>query len=324
MSNQKNTNTRPLLGAGQEEDLHLNGKGGRRMISGKNPAAKLDVTFLPEGTYSHGGCSQEHKPSAKGRSKQKSWQRDFTKLEQIEADCQLIRTCLRKMECRLDEVLDAAEKCQRLSEAADITLCLEDKEVQKMEAAKLGFVTNMDVIHRIMAKRPPTFINSEEVLAEWDDTAPLYRDIKAVVDDGSLYVKTPPLLNRNRHWTCEIQTDYFATFSAVVERKVLRILDELPTFVEKNVTIIASYPKDNLLIPDSNNLDTKSVVDAIVGSIPGEDSADCCTFFMASIHNEVLPKGVYFTVSEGFAKVPNIEGNIYKLERLFGGRESNP
>lgn len=324
IANEVKHNIRPLLGAGQEEVVLHKEEGERELTEGEELVEKPKFIFHTEMKVATSNSrNPKDSPTETGRSRRIGGKKSLTEFEQIEADCRQMRVCLRKMELRLDDILSAAKDCKRLHELIDSPLCFEDESVQKMESAKLDFVSNLDVIHRIIAKRPPMVIDSEQALTEWDDIAPLYRDIRVAVDNGSLYVKTPPLLNRNRHWTSRIQTDYFATFSSVVERKVLRILDELPCFVEKNVTMIAVYSKQNAFVVDTDNLDTKTLVDAIVGRLPGEDCGECCSFFSASVRSEALQEGAYFTVSEGFARVPDFNENIQNLERIFGRESSN-
>lgn len=305
----------PLFGGGLQKIFRPKKAGELMLTEEKNEEKRPQFTFssevetVPKRHQGIRPCRRFDEPKT------------LSVFEQIEADCKVMSSSLRVMMNRLGEISAAAKTCRWLVETFNTPLSLEDSEVQRLEKAKLGLVVSLDAIHRIMAKRPPMVIENDEALKEWDDIAPLYRDIQAVVDGGSLYVKTPPLFNRNRHWGSHAKTDYFATFSPVVERKVRRVLSDLPYFLDHNVTMIAVYPNDNQPIVDTDNLDTKSVVDAIVGNLPGADYGENCTFFSASIRSEALPEGVYFTVSEGFAKVPDFEENIQKLDSLFGRRD---
>ena len=111
--------------------------------------------------------------------------------------------------------------------------------------------------------------------------------------------------------------DYYSFFAPEVERKLGKVFDKIPDFEERNVNILAVYnnPKDRL--PDTLNLDIKTIVDALTGSIPGGDEATVCSFSMASVVSNLLPEGVYFTVESGFAIAPSLEGNIAAIGKVF-------
>ena len=146
--------------------------------------------------------------------------------------------------------------------------------------------------------------------------------ITAAVFDGNLYVKTPLLLNRNHlvrsSGSGSFSQDYNHFFCGQVDKKLREIQDIIPQFSYKNVNILAVYNLSRQAIPDTDNLDTKKIIDAITDFFPGGDGGGKCSFSSASIQTDEIDEGTYFTVSEGFAIVPDFKANYVLLKRVFG------
>lgn len=278
----------------------------------------VNLTFHHEVSIAKNeGGSQVDAPSNETNRKKGRAIAALSDVDQLLADCNILLDCFGKMARQTREIHRIALAYQKAKNTDDGRYLDAGEEGEALRKESDGLISNLDAILRIVSKRPPILDRSDKNIAEWDASAPLFRDIQVVVDGEAIYVKTPPLFNRNWHWSSRVKTDYYATFSPIVERKIQAIRSELPQFVKKNVTLIAVYPDGEYIIPDTDNLDGKTVVDAILNTLPGADCGDCCTFFSASIRSERLPRGAYFTVSEGFAQVPDFDKNIQKLENLF-------
>lgn len=153
----------------------------------------------------------------------------------------------------------------------------------------------------------------QQVEADWS--------VEIVVDDGTVYVKTPPLPVRNKYYSTargkSFSRDYLTFFADEVRRKMDVISSELPSYSAKNVSIVAVYPTSKNEIPDSCNLDDKAIIDAITSHFPGDDAALCCSFFSASLVSDTIPEGVYFIVSNGFWIIKPLPDATKKLLQLF-------
>jgi hypothetical protein len=146
--------------------------------------------------------------------------------------------------------------------------------------------------------------------------------VEIVVDDGTVYVKTPPLPTRNKYYSASkgksFSRDYLTFFADEVRRKMDEISAELPSFSAKNLSIISAYPTSKQELPDSCNVDTKAIIDAITSHFPGDDAALCCSFFEASLVSDTIQEGAYFVVTEGFWNVKTLPEVTRKLLQLFG------
>lgn len=147
-------------------------------------------------------------------------------------------------------------------------------------------------------------------------------DVRVVIKDGKIYARTPPLFNRNVHYFHTKSgtgvMDYFRFYGPILADKMMEIdMADYPLDAYKNVDLLAVYPIAEKNIPDTNNLDDKTVVDAILRpSITGDD-ATFCSFSSASIRSDVLKPGAYFSVTPHFGVRPNIEETVRIMTEIF-------
>lgn len=147
-------------------------------------------------------------------------------------------------------------------------------------------------------------------------------DVKVRFENGVLYVKTPPVFHNFKHTFCangkKIHKNYGGFYAYKLAHIMQNYCDECDTFGDRNVNILAVYDQKEKFIPDTHNLDFKMLVDAITNEMLGGDSWYCCSISMASMTSKVLKPGMYFTVTNGFAKTPEFNENLEKLTELFG------
>lgn len=188
--------------------------------------------------------------------------------------------------------------------------------MRKEEEVLSCFFSELDALFRMAIKRPMRIAKKDP-----DQTPklslPEEKDISVIIENDCIFVKTPPLFNRNRHWFGKGQVDYFELFSTIVEQKMMERIAELPCFTKKNVNGLFVYGAGDWEIPDADNVDTKKVVDAITRFLPGGDSGNTCSFSFASIRSNELAPGAYFTVSKGFAVQPDFLENYFNLIQIF-------
>lgn len=163
-----------------------------------------------------------------------------------------------------------------------------------------------------------TLLSAEAVLAPVSRKKHLDRMVSAAVIEGMLVVKTPHLLNRNvtRHGGKGrvFDVDYHSFFAPEVERTLDGFEGEIPAFSYKNICVLSAYREERTMLPDAENLDSKRIIDAILHRFPGSDGGKYCSVFQACFHDQELPEGAYFIVSEGFARIPDFLELVRKLK----------
>lgn len=149
----------------------------------------------------------------------------------------------------------------------------------------------------------------------------LEKIIRIAISGNILIVRTPHLLNTNTsYWRIgkrNIPVNHRGFFAREVERKLDRYQGHLPQYSAKNISVISCYHSDRNELPDTENLDKKQIIDAIVIHFPGSDDGDKCSLFQACLYRDDIEEGCYFVVSEGFGTVPNLEVLISELKRVF-------
>lgn len=146
--------------------------------------------------------------------------------------------------------------------------------------------------------------------------------IKVRLYDGALYVKAPPVFTNFNHMLPVngrlIQKNYAGFYSYGLAAVMQEYYDQCSCLGPRNINILAVYEKTARHIPDTINLDFKMMIDAITNEMPGGDQWNYCSFSMTSTVSDVLERGVYFTVTEGFGRTPDFKKNLKNLISLFG------
>lgn len=149
--------------------------------------------------------------------------------------------------------------------------------------------------------------------------------VKVQFEDGILYVKTPPVFHNFNHVFFaggkKIDMAYGGFYAYKVAKIMQNYRDECSTFGKRNINILAVYDPKKQFIPDTHNLDFKLMIDAITNEMFGGDSWNWCSVSMASATSDALESGVYFTVTNGFARAPVFSENLAKLTELFGANQ---
>lgn len=241
-------------------------------------------------------------------------------LTQLEHDCAAWMKELRSMEYSVEALTFLSGRCRTAIARAGAD-CYEMEDLaQAKEMYEERILENLENLYLISMQRQQ-MRDAKDIRggsSKEKKYLPFYNEVSIVVHNGVIYVKTPPLFNRNKHWKGRELVDYYTFISRVVAYKMMEQDDNIPKFFEKNLNLLAVYSRNIPIIPDADNLDTKTVTDAITNSLPGGDAGRYCTFSRASIHSDELPEGAYFSVTEGFTKAPDFWGNFSTLIELFG------
>lgn len=188
-----------------------------------------------------------------------------------------------------------------------------------------GYVQSLDALFSLylgsdLRNRCEAFRQSATHDFEDLDVPPI--GVKIEKNNGALYVKMPPLLcNVNQEFAAGgrlIRRNYSHFYAREIDRIMRNNSSEFGDFGKRNINVLALYSNLKPAIPDTLNLDLKCAVDAITNSMLGGDAWNVCSFSLASAICKEVPEGVYFTVSEGFAKSPNFDENLQMLILLFG------
>ena len=160
-------------------------------------------------------------------------------------------------------------------------------------------------------------IAEEDVKSSAEDEQNLSCSLE--IDNGIVYARTPNLYSR-----------YSSTYRTATSRSlILRCRKELERlteerippemrYSEKNIDtlFVYGYTRNPFTIPDANNVDTKSVIDGLVGFWSGGDGASC-SFSESTIITDELPPGTYFTITKGTRSQPDRVAQLSKLKQLF-------
>lgn len=146
--------------------------------------------------------------------------------------------------------------------------------------------------------------------------------------DDSVYVKLPLLGETITGFNANKKRNYPVThyqfFVQSLDASLTTIDNKIPPLCEKNITILYVYHPQRKDIFDTDNHDTKAIVDVICKHTLGGDAALSCSFFYASIRSEELPEGTYFVVSPGFGVVPGIDIITHNLRTLLSHLDEAP
>lgn len=248
-------------------------------------------------------------------------QKQFPSMERIaefQENCKQISYSLTRMEKALQDLLRLSERIASAEKNGELEdLCLElDLLIHEEEHVRGRVFSALDAVFRRINKRTFSLLD-DPTSSSNEQPIPYENDVFVFVENSAIYVKTPHLANRNKHGIRHSTVDYCEFFAPAVERKMKIVEAQLPIFLEKNIDILVVYPKETAYIPDAENLDSKKVVDAITRPLIGGDSGECCSFSSKVIRTDRLAPGSYFSVTEGFAKVPSLQNSIEKLSRIF-------
>ena len=157
--------------------------------------------------------------------------------------------------------------------------------------------------------------------------------------DGFVVVRTPMLASRwSKSQVVEARKARNPGFSKMFSEEVAALMVDIErglsraeseAFSDKTVNVFFLYGHNDR-IADSDNHDTKSIIDAITREFPFEDSATSCSFSFRTIVTKKIPASTFFVLAKGknnfitdktfaelFAKLPD-----KTLDIIFGQEES--
>ena len=133
----------------------------------------------------------------------------------------------------------------------------------------------------------------------------------AVIGDYFL-AKTPLAMHQykravtNRHGA-KMEISYDWTYGRILREIIFDNSRHIPGYREKNVSVLHICSQDEEYIPDTNNRDIKTLIDAVTLPFAGKDSARSCSIFTITIPTNEIKEGTYLIVSKGFGTVPLLE-----------------
>ena len=135
--------------------------------------------------------------------------------------------------------------------------------------------------------------------------------VTAVIGDNFL-AKTPLAMHQYKRQVVsrtgsKIEVSYDWTYGRILREIIFDNMRHIPGYREKNVSILHICSEETEYIPDTNNRDIKTLIDAITLPFSGRDSAVSCSIFTATIPTNEVKEGTYLIVSKGFGAVPDIE-----------------
>ena len=158
---------------------------------------------------------------------------------------------------------------------------------------------------------------SDKEIPDYGENIP----VSVKISGDTIIAQTPHLLTRITTFKYlggnRIPQTYSYFFAYEVSALLESMFDEIPQYEQKNVLVLAVYESSERNIPDTDNLDTKAIVDAITRFLPGEDNGACCSFSGISIRSGSIAPGTYFITTPGFGVSPNLDSTIKMLEKDY-------
>ena len=148
--------------------------------------------------------------------------------------------------------------------------------------------------------------------------------------DGTRLILHTPLLppggDRSKYYTHRNKyapsADYGHAFTEGVNGAMCRLLPKIPLevyqrFAEKMVSMIYIFPKGKRQLPDNDRYDTKAIIDAVTGFLPGGDEARGCTLTFQTVVSDTLEEGTYIIVSPGkYLRDADVENDLKALQTM--------
>ena len=162
---------------------------------------------------------------------------------------------------------------------------------------------------------PEDFSESQSSLPEltsdfFEKTKAIF-DVKAVVDDGCLFIKIPLLWSRylyhtkSKHYTKS--SDYLSWFDRELNQALSKIDDDIPHMEGKHFSYVFVIPDGKMTFADNDNYDTKHITDVISQHIGTTDSGLTTSFSSMSIREGALTVGTYIAVTPSFGNPPRLQ-----------------
>ncbi len=227
----------------------------------------------------------------------------------------MINNCSRHLErIQCEEMnLEAAEN---KSLANDVTYGI-GNDAAEFDSKNLGDLE--DIIDILFS-----FSEEDKILMGDMLAAPLVSEenIWGVFDGVRLMLHTPllpPGGDRSKYHTHRNKyapsADYGHPFVDAVNKAMSELLPTVPPeayrrFATKTVSFYYVYPSYKVQIPDSDRYDTKAIIDAVTGWLPGGDAALSCSLTFQSIQSDVLMKGTYIVVRPSVNEQKGIENDL--------------
>lgn len=256
-------------------------------------------------------------------------EKELLSIEKLSEMCEAVEWAAIEIEKKVEEMrlyLSAASEIER--ELKSIIAC-HHKDIGSDDSA-FDARDELEKIVLMLCKIHADIYSSLEnvqrfCMYKWSnscDSCPGWADKTEVrVVDGELFVRTPLLLNRNHQLIGTKKgvyaKDYRRYFCSELEQKLHSVIDSVDIPAQKNVCMLAIYHR-NGMIPDTDNLDTKKIVDALTEPLPGGDRGGLCSFCSASLQTDLLPEGTYFWIKKGFMMWPDPQEMINRLRTIFG------
>lgn len=175
------------------------------------------------------------------------------------------------------------------------------KNAQKIMTELLRFV---DIMYAEIGDFECDFADETGILlSDYGVCDRMLKGVELRVAEDCLILKTPHLISRNQRFTAAANGAFSKDHSAVFQREVAEKMKDAPprfkSLLNKTILCVFVYAPNRQYIPDADNLDTKTVIDAITAEMYGGDSGDCCSFIKTAIRSDVIQEGSFFLVYSG-------------------------
>ena len=225
------------------------------------------------------------------------------KIHEGESDSVELAALLAEYKLRINELLFNADSVNLMHlNDPEITKVIAEEDVKSSAEDEQNLSCSLEIDNGIVYARTPNLYSR-------------YSSTYKTATSRSLISHCRKELERQNHTLVENQAivgpPLYLLGAGVV---VGGFLFGLSLFYDR-VDLVAG-PRNPFTIPDANNVDTKSVIDGLVGFWSGGDGASC-SFSESTIITDELPPGTYFTITKGTRSQPDRVAQLSKLKQLF-------
>lgn len=229
---------------------------------------------------------------------------------------------LEKLKAKVQDSVETSERRRR--EGYPLDFCYNELHYRGLQDSVSGEIRRLtDKLYRISRRLPPLDPQDRNSYEIMEDNYQRYAEgvygirmfqSRNDAGDDVILIKLPMLEPEALYFVRAGKRNFPFCHSEIYSKEVA---DGMELLIAKDPEIIRRYAKktisfffvyetnDNVL--DSNNHDTKLIVDAITGSLFGGDAAICCSFSYETLITNSLAGGTYICLSPGKSNFANEE-----------------
>lgn len=244
------------------------------------------------------------------------------KCEEVCAELEKAQPIFAAKKTKLKSSLDASRR--QFEEGYPPDLCVDMSYYQGLQDDVDGHLHRLlRTLYALSRKLPLVDPEGKTVAAAREDHYHKYAEgvygIKVFLSENDkgeevILIRLPMLEVAPNYFSRSGKHNFPVTYGSIYSHEVA---DGMELLIKEDPTICRRYRMKTLSffflydtktgVADSNNHDTKLVIDAVTGMLLGGDTAYCCSFSFDSLFDTGHPEGTYICLSQGKSNYANEE-----------------